>query len=198
MTVQKICHRARSQNSSESISCERWNIHVAGGRESCAWSCDSGVHEVISMKHISEIRALEMSETPPQWMGHFMVLHHHQSLLLQVWPPLSLSFLSFSLISLFALLLFFFFFRREIFDIYLCYKEKVSAWLLAFACSYIRHFLYCFSALHQNHSENAWVSKTKGWRNCSCGRRGGAETLWATPRGRSSFLLQKLPQRWMS
>lgn len=91
-----------------------------------------------------------------------------------------------------------FFFRREIFDIYLCYKEKVSAWLLAFACSYIRHFLYCFSALHQNHSENAWVSKTKGWRNCSCGRRGGAETLWATPRERSSFLLQKLPQRWMS
>lgn len=68
-----------------------------------------------------------MSETPPigqktpQWVGHFMVLHHHQSLLIEMFFGL-------------------FFFLKEIFDIYLCSnnKERFSAWLQAFACSYIQ------------------------------------------------------------
>lgn len=138
----------------------------------------------------ASIRALEMSEAPPRWTGHFMALHHHLSFLLQLWPPLSLSSLFLTCFSLFFL--FSFFFRREIFDICLCYKEKLGAWLLAFACSYIRDFLYCFGALHQNHSENGWVSKTKGWRNCSCRRRKGAEILGHS-QGKKLFSPSKAP-----
>lgn len=187
--VQKICHCAHSQNSSESISREKWNTHVAGNRENFAWSCDSGVDEVRRMKCIYKSSGNVWSSpsmdgafygTAPSPL--FSVTTVASSLSLFFISHLFLSFLSF----------FFFFFRREIFDICLCYKEKLGAWLLAFACSYIRDFLYCFGALHQNHSENGWVSKTKGWRNCSCRRRKGAEILGHS-QGKKLFSPSKAP-----